>query len=120
MTLAFRAKHVTCADAIDGEILQVCFDTVRPSGAETERNTPYVLISRNFEFPDSPTIEWHDGTDYDGGAQIASLSLCRDRASIKLDRALHINVSFCVGHKRFAKLNTFLRRILDEHVFSAA
>jgi hypothetical protein len=114
MTLGFRAKYVSCAGAIGGEILQVCFDTLRQSEDETERTTPYVLISRHFEFPGSPTIEWHDGTNYDGGAEITSLTLCRDRASIKLDRGLDIDVSFCVGDRRFVKLNTYLRRMLDE------
>ncbi|MEA3212444.1 MAG: hypothetical protein QOE70_5501 [Chthoniobacter sp.] len=120
MTLAFRAKYVSCADAIGGEILQVCFDTVRESEDITERSTPYVLISRNFEFPDSPTIEWHDGTDCDGGAEIASLTLTRDRASMKLDRDLDIDVSFCIGDRGFGKLKTYLRRMLDAAVFSAA
>ena len=74
MTLAFRAKSVRCADAIDGEILQVCFDTMPASANEDERDTPYVLMSQNFEFPGPATIEWHDGSDYDGGAEIASVS----------------------------------------------
>src|SRR6266542_1714493 len=64
MTLAFEAKFVDCADAIGGEILQVSFDTVPSSRAEDDRCTPYVLISRNFEFPGSATVEWHDGKDY--------------------------------------------------------
>jgi hypothetical protein len=120
MTVAFRAKYVSCGDAIGGEILQVRFDTVRQGHDETERSTPYVLISRNFEFPGSPTIEWHDGTDYDGGEEIASLTLTRDRASIKLDRDLDIDVTFSVGDRRFGKLYTYLRRMLDEAVFSGA
>ncbi len=120
MTIAFRAKFVACTDAMGGEILQVCFDTVRQSEDEAERSTPYVLISRNFEFPDSPTIEWYDGKDYDGGAEIASLTLTRNRAAIKLDRDLDIDVTFCVGDRRFGKLCTYLRRMLDEAVFSGA
>jgi len=117
MTLAFRAKYVSCANAIGGEILQVCLDTLRQSEDKIERSTPYVLISRNFEFPESPTIEWHDGTDYDGGAEITSLTLRRDRASITLDRDLEIEVSFSLGARRFGELNTYLRRMLDEAVF---
>jgi len=120
MNFAFRAKYVSCVNAIGGEILQVCFDTVRQSEDETDRSTPYVLVSRNFEFPDSPTIEWHDGTDYDGGAEIAALTLARERVLIKLDRDVNIDVRFCVGDRRFGKLCTYLRRMLDEAVFSAA
>ena len=101
------------------EILQVCFETQRQSGDETKRSTPYVLVSRNFEFSGPVTIDWHDGINYDGGAEIVSLTLTRDRASMKLDRGLDIEVSFCVGERRFKKLNAYLRRMLDETVFSA-
>ena len=72
MTLAFKASSVSCSSAIGGEILQVCFDTMPESKDEDERGTPYVLISRNFEFPGSATVEWHDGSDYDGGAEIVN------------------------------------------------
>ena len=114
MTLAFEAKFVNCADAIDGEILQVSFDTVQESQDEDERSTPYVLIGRNFEFPGSATIEWLDGHDYDGGAEIVSMTLRRDRVSIKLDRELDFDVTFRVADKKFAKLTSFLRRMIDD------
>jgi hypothetical protein len=119
MTLAFRAKFVSCADAIDGEILQVSFDTKPQSEDEDERSTPYVLLSRNFEFPDSATIEWHDGADYDGGAEIISLALTRDRVLVKLDRDLDIDVNICLSDRRFAQLRSYLRRMLDDGVFVA-
>jgi hypothetical protein len=117
MTLAFKARSVSCADAIDGEILQVTFDTKPGSEDEDERSTPYVLISCNFEFPDPATIEWHDGGDYAGGAEIVSMVLTRDRVLIKLDRDLVIDVSFSISDRRFAKLRSHLRRMLDDGVF---
>ena len=116
MTLAFEAKFVSCSDAMDGEILQVCFDTVSKSQEEDERNTPCILISRNFEFPGPATIEWHDGCDYHGGAEIVSVTVRRDRISIKLDRELDINVDFRLADKKFVKLSSFLRRITDDRV----
>jgi len=66
MTLAFDAKKIDCADALRGEILQVSFDTPLEDQGKDQRNTPYLLISRNFEFSDSATIEWHNGHDYAG------------------------------------------------------
>ncbi len=81
MTLAFEAKCVDCADAIDGEILQLSFDTVPEGYDEEERRTPNFRISRDFEFPDPATVEWHDGRDYDGGAEILSGTLSRGRIS---------------------------------------
>jgi hypothetical protein len=116
MTLDFEAKFVDCADAIGGEILQVSFDTVPPSHDKDERCTPYVLISRNFEFPDSATVEWHDGKDYDGGAEITSVSLKRDRISIKLDRDLGFEVAFRLHDRKFARLRSFLRRMIDDRI----
>ena len=119
MTLAFRAKSVRCADAIGGEILQVCFDTMLASCDEEERDTPYVLISQNFEFPGPATIEWHDGSDYQGGANIVSVRLARDRALIKLTCNWEIDVSFSIGDRRFAQLRSYLRRMLDDGVLVA-
>jgi hypothetical protein len=113
MGLAFEAKFVDCRDALGGEILQLSFDTVQASHDAEERCTPYVLISRNLEFPGPATIEWHDGQNYDGGAEIRSLSLQRDRVSIKLDRNLELEVLFCVPDKKFAMLKSFLSRMID-------
>jgi len=45
MRLSFEAKFVDCVDAIDGEILQVTFDTLAPGNDDVERRAPYVLIS---------------------------------------------------------------------------
>ena len=116
MTLAFEAKFVDCCDAIGGEILQVSFDTVSSSHDEEERSTPYVLISRNFEFPGSAKVEWHDGEEYDGGAGIASMFLRRNRVSVKLDRDLELDVAFRVPAKKFARLKTFLKRMVDDRI----
>src|SRR6266511_4023311 len=101
MKLAFEAKFVDCCDAIGGEILQLSFDTVPSNHDADERCTPYVLISRNFEFPDSATVEWHNGKDYDVGAEITSVSLKRDRVSIKLDRELGFEVAFHLHDRKF-------------------
>ncbi len=116
MTLAFHAKFVSCTDAIGGEILQVSFDTVPTTQEESERSSPCVLISRNFEFADSATIEWHDGKDYDGGAEIISITLRRDRVSIVLERESDVDVTFRIPDKQFAKLTSFLRRMIDDRV----
>ena len=110
MTLAFESRFVSCNDAIDGEILQVTFDTRPSSSREDERRTPYLLISRNFDFPDSATVEWHDGRDYDGGAEIVTMTLRRDRMSMKLDLDLEIEVRFRVSAAKFATLTSFLRK----------
>ncbi len=113
MNLNFDAKFVHCSDAMDGEILQVSFDTIPESQHEDERTAPYVLISCNFEFSDSATIEWNDGRDYNGGAKIIAVTLSRTRISIKLDRELDIDIAFRLPDKEFAQLTSFLKRMID-------
>jgi hypothetical protein len=116
MPLSFEATYVSADDAIAGEILQVRFDTLPASQDEEERRTPYVLIMRNFEFPDAATIEWHDGKDYDGGADIVSVTLRRTRVTIKLRRARDIDVTFRIADKKFVQLTTYLTRMLEERI----
>jgi hypothetical protein len=116
MTLTFEAKFVDCGDAIEGEIIQVSFDTIPGTHAEEERRSPYLLLSRNFEFSDAATAEWHDGQNYDGGAEIASMTLRRNRVVVKLDRDLEFEVAFRVSDKKFRTLKSFLRRLMDDRV----
>ena len=116
MSLTFEATAVSCDDAIDGEILQVSFDTLLANQDEEDRRTPYVLIMRNFEFPGSATIEWHDGKDYDGGADIVSVTLNRSRISIRLRRATDITVTFRIADEKFAQLTSYLTRMMDERI----
>lgn len=116
MTVAFDARVVDCADAMGGEILQVIFDAAPEGQDEGARSTPYVLISRNFEFPDSATIEWHDGHDYDGGAEIVSMTLRRTRISIQIDQGTGFDVAFRLPAKEFTRLRSFLKRMIDDRI----
>jgi len=116
MLLTFEATDVSCDDAIDGEILQVRFDTVAAGQDEEERRTPCVLIMRNFEFPGAATIEWHDGKEYDGGADIVSVTLKRTRVSIRLHRAMDIIVTFRIAEKQFVQLTTYLTRMIGGRI----
>jgi hypothetical protein len=116
MTLAFDATRIDCADALGGEILQVNFETVPEDQDEDQRSTPYVLISRNFEFPDSATIEWYDGHDYNGGAEIVTITLRRTCITIRVDQELDFEVTFHLPDNKFKKLTSFLRRIMDDRI----
>lgn len=116
MTLAFDATRIDCTDALGGEILQVSFDTAPEDQDENQRSTPYILISRNFEFPGSATIEWYDGHYYDGGAEIVTVTLRRTRIAIRVDRELDFEVTFHLPDKKFTKLTSFLRKIMDDRI----
>ena len=113
MVLRFDAQFVSCSNAGGGDILQISFDTMLKSDEEDKRRTPYVLISRNFEFAGSATIEWHDGHDYDGGAEITSLRLSRECISIRVDQGLDFEVTFRLPAVKFDRLTSFLRRMID-------
>jgi len=114
MKLSFDAPHVDCSNAIDGEIQQVTFDTVSDDDqeSETDRRTPYVLISCAFEVSRDPTIEWHDGNDYDGGATIQSALLERQKILITLDKSREIDITFNLTDKEFKKITKCLRNML--------
>jgi hypothetical protein len=75
MNLIFDAAKVDCAQAVEGDICQVTFDASQNDDAENNRESAYLCISRNFEFPGGPTIEWHDGENYSGGGKITVLNL---------------------------------------------
>ena len=119
MKLSFEAKYVDCVDAMDGEILQVTFDTLPPSHDELERRSPCVLISRNFEFPGTATVEWHDGVDCDGGRAITEMVLGRARVTARIGRKLELDVAFRISDKKFAKLKSYLERMLGKRVVIA-
>jgi hypothetical protein len=113
MTLAFEATIIDCVDALGGDILQVSFDTMPEDQDEDQRSTPYVLISRNFEFAESAILEWHDGNDYDGGAKIRSITLTRTHITLFLHRELTITVTFQLTDEAYTRLTVFLSRIMD-------
>jgi hypothetical protein len=115
MILAFKATYVACTDTLGGDILQVSFDTVLDDD-DNPRCSPYVLISRNFEFPESAAIEWHNGQDYDGGAEIRSITLTRTRIILRLNRELTINMSFQLSNEAYARLTVFLQKIMDDRL----
>ncbi len=113
MTIAFEAKYVDCGDAIDGEILQVTFDSVAESEDWKNRRDPYVLIGQNFEFPGTPTIEWHDGDDYDGGAEVLKVSLTRTSVIIDTDKDVDFSLALFASDEEFSQLTDFLTRIFE-------
>ena len=116
MTISFRAKFVDCLEAIGGDLIQVSFDTIPDSEEEDNRASPYVIIGRLFEFPGAATIEWHDGSDYDGGAEIVSASLRRDGLMMRLDRDVSFEITFQISDKRFTKLASSLRMMLEDNL----
>jgi hypothetical protein len=83
------------------------------SFGEQNRHSPYLLIARSFESDDdAATVEWHDGIDYSGGAEIRSVLLKRDRMLVRLDCGMDVDVAFGLTDRKYARLVSFLRRIV--------
>jgi hypothetical protein len=113
MTIAFKARSVICSEALGGDILQVTFDSVI-DGDEECRESPYVLVGQCFEFPGPPTIEWHDGTEYNGGAEIRTAVLKRNFATFVTGSGLNFSIGFSIADDKFRQLVSFLQRIFPE------
>ncbi|MFZ4776664.1 MAG: hypothetical protein ACOYM3_14935 [Terrimicrobiaceae bacterium] len=114
MNLSFFAPFVDCTNAMDWEIQQVVFDTVRddPDAEEYTRKSPYVCISRNFEFPGAANIQWHDGNDNENGDSIRSTALELDRIFIILGKEGTIEITFHLNDRQFEELERYLRNML--------
>jgi len=113
MNLSFHAPYVECTNALDWEIQQVLFDTIDDDAdAEDRRESPYVMIGQNFEFPGPATIEWHDGKDYDGGGTIRSAFLEPTKVHFSLDESRTIMVTFEINARQFQELKKYLKNIL--------
>ena len=108
--IRFEAKVVDCAEALGGDLIQVTLDSVDLED-EDGRQSPYVLLGQCFEFPGRPTIEWHDGSDYDGGAQIHSIVLKRNSVEITTDMTAGFCIGLSVTNARHRELAAFLKRI---------
>ena len=117
MNLSFKAPYVDCTNAMDWEIQQVVFDTINDNADDSEetRESPYVLISQNFEFPGPASIEWYDGEEYNGGL-INSVILKENQIQIDLDKDGRIEILFALNKTRFDELHKYLHNILNRRL----
>ena len=116
MKLAFLAKFVECSDALGGDLLRVDFDTLQPDADEDMRQSPWVSIGRLFEFPGDATVDWHDGSDSDGGAKIVSGALSPNHITIRLNQGRTIEIGFSLSEKQFANLKSSLTKMLGHRI----
>lgn len=58
----------------------------------------YLLLSISYEFPPfEPTIEWFDGRECSGGADILNYKLTRNALQLWLNNGLSFDVSFKIN-----------------------
>ena len=77
INIKFIASEVGYTEAIGGEIVQLSFDE-DPNQDPFHRTKCYLLVSQNYEFPDKPTVEWHDGKSDDGGAEVSNYKFSKN------------------------------------------
>ncbi len=119
MILRFKAAFVHIQSMLDGEILQVVFDTLKEETDEDSRKTPQVTISRNFEFPGGPKIEWHDGTDYDGGVALKSVNYDRDRVRIEAGGGTRIEIDISLTDHNCSDTQRIMKIMLGSRMRSS-
>ena len=109
MRINFDATIVEYKEAIDGEIVQVTFDE-DDTEDPFKRTKRYICISQNYEFPGKPTIEWHDGKDYDGGSEVLNYSLANNIFELVTTNGLHFRIHHNCSNEVFVNINRFLQR----------
>ncbi len=104
----FKASEVEYNEAIDGEIVQVSFDE-DPDSDPFDRTKCYVMISQNYEFPGPPTVEWHDGEQYDGGSEVLSCKFTKNFFELTTTNGVKFRVKHDCQVKIFNKIRAFLQ-----------
>lgn len=107
-TIHFKASEVQYNEAIGGEIVQVSFDE-DPNQGSFDRTKCYVMISQNYEFPETPAVEWHDGENYDGGSEVLSCSFTNDCFELITTNGIKFRVKHDCRVETFDKIQHFLQ-----------
>ena len=111
MHLNFTSKITSYNEAIDGEIIQVSFEEYETEDAFNQ-TALYLLLSISYEFPPfEPTIEWFDGRECNGGAEILNYKLTRNALQLWLNNGLSFDVSFKTNDTTYKNIEAFLNRI---------
>lgn len=111
MHLKFTSKITSYNEAIDGEIIQVLFEEYENEDAFNQ-TALYLLLSMSYEFPPfKHTIEWFDGRECNGGAEILNYKLTRHTFQLWLNNGLSFDVSFKTNETTYKNIDEFLKRI---------
>jgi len=115
MHIEFTAHDVSYNEALGGDIVQVSFeedsndDSIHPSKY-------YLNFSSDWEFPPfRPTIEWFDGSDSQGGADMLNYKLNRQSMQVWLDNDMSFDIGFKIEESLFNKVREYISSLsLDD------
>lgn len=111
MHLNFTSQITSYNEAIDGEIIQVIFEEYETEDVFNQKAL-YLLLSISYEFPPfEPAIEWFDGRECSGGAEILNYKFTRNALQLWLSNGLSFDVSFKTNDTTYNNIETFLKRI---------
>jgi hypothetical protein len=114
--IQFTAVKVECSEAIDWEIMWVQFDSMEQCRDDGDRTGPYLSFSVNFEFGREVSIEFHDGTDYDG-ARAVDVDLWRTRIVTVIKGGPTFEIGFDLTEQAFGELRYYLSVMLPKRAF---
>jgi hypothetical protein len=107
MNINFKDIDVEYNEAIDGDIVEISFD--EDSNEDPFNRTKcYICISQNYEFRGEPTLEWHDGKDYDGGSGIENYNLTKDIFELETTDGLSFKIYHSCPNKVLVQIQEFL------------
>lgn len=112
MSLLFKAYRMECISALDGDILMLTLDSSVEIDEE-EPSTPYIQISRNFEFPGPPAVEWFDGADYFGGENVVRVVVARDAVAFQMRKSGVLKAELTITDRDYSQLVSTLRGMFD-------
>jgi len=110
--IKFTASSVSYLDAIDGEIVQVSFEE---DGDDDPVNPTkyYFHISVSYEFPPIiPSVEWFNGNEADGGANILNYKLDRNSFQLWLDNGMSFDIDFEIKETLYRDIKKFVTNLL--------
>src|SRR6056297_418856 len=112
----FKASRVECSEAIDWQIVQVCFDTVDSDFDEENRTSSYLMLSADFEFNDCVQIEYHDGEDY-AGDSLDGIELWRRRVLAFSAGGYEFDIVIELSDDAFIELREYLKVLSHSDCF---
>jgi hypothetical protein len=111
MKIKFEAQKVSYSEALDRDIIQISFEQ-KDSDDLIDNPYKYLMISVNYEFPPcTPTVEWCDGEDFNGGSEIENYQMNENSLQLNLKDNVSFDISFNTDLKTIEDIKNFLAKI---------
>ena len=108
MSIEFFASVVEYREALDGEIVQVSFQGYSEQDP-LKTIKLFFSISQNYEFPGKPTLEWFDGKNQTGGAEVFEYNLTSSLFELKTMDDLVFRIRHNCPKKVLTQIQDFLK-----------